>query len=78
MRTVGSPYTVALLYRRVSTEEQATEGLSLAAQQYDIRNYAARRHWTIGAEFADVLSGTRDDRPAYQRTSRLMRAVAEA
>lgn len=62
--SLGAP-TVALLYRRVSTDEQAREGLSLAAQRADTRRYALRRGWIVGDEYQDVLSGTRDDRPGY-------------
>ena len=56
---------IALLYRRVSTDEQANEGLSMVAQQHQTRAYAAARRWTVSGEFADVLSGMRDDRPGY-------------
>ena len=58
---------VALLYSRVSTEEQEREGLSLPAQLKDCRRYAAGLGWVIGDEYRDVLSGRRDDRPGYQR-----------
>jgi len=61
----AAPLT-ALLYRRVSTEEQAREGLSLEAQKVRTRRYALQRDWVIGAEYADVLSGTRADRPQYR------------
>jgi len=56
----------ALIYTRVSTDEQATDGYSLAAQLAEARRYAARQQWIIGTEFQDVLSGKRDDRPQYQ------------
>src|SRR5947207_8775784 len=56
----------ALLYTRVSTDEQAREGLSLDAQLSDCRRYAAGLGWLLGSEYQDVLKGTRDDRPQYQ------------
>src|SRR5215211_4573242 len=59
--------TTALIYTRVSSEDQAREGISLDAQLRECRHYAARMGWTIGPEFTDVMSGTRDDRPQYQR-----------
>jgi site-specific DNA recombinase len=61
-----SATVVSLIYTRVSTDEQANEGYSLDAQLAEARRYAARNEWIIGAEFQDVLSGKRDDRPQYQ------------
>lgn len=58
--------TYAILYCRVSTLEQASEGVSLAAQLAECRRYAGALGWLIGAEYADVLSGMRDQRPQYQ------------
>jgi site-specific DNA recombinase len=64
----SSAVTTALIYTRVSTDEQARDGLSLDAQLAETRRYAAGRDgWIIGTEYQDVLKGTRDDRPAYQR-----------
>jgi len=67
----GGPSTkggvvTALLYTRVSSDEQEKEGLSLAAQTGACRRYAAEHGWMIGAQYTDVLSGKRDDRPQYQ------------
>jgi site-specific DNA recombinase len=64
--TTTGALTTALLYTRVSTDEQARNGLSLDAQLAEIRRYAARHEWIIGSEYQDVLKGTRDDRPGYQ------------
>src|SRR5215212_523253 len=58
--------TTALIYTRVSSDEQAKEGLSLPAQLQACRRYVADKGWVIGAEYQDVLRGTRDDRPGYQ------------
>jgi site-specific DNA recombinase len=57
---------VALLYRRVSSDDQAREGLSLGAQAGATRRYAAQRGWAIAREYEDVLTGMRPDRPGYQ------------
>lgn len=57
---------VALGYSRVSSDEQGREGLSLPAQVAACRDYARRQGWSIGAEFQDVMTGKRDDRPGYQ------------
>ncbi len=56
----------AMIYTRVSKDEQAREGVSLDAQLTTCRRYAAAQSWILGKEFQDVLSGTRDDRPRYQ------------
>src|SRR5579859_3052421 len=58
--------TTALIYTRVSGREQEREGLSLPAQLADCRRYVQANNWIIGAEFQDVMKGTRDDRPQYQ------------
>jgi len=57
---------MALIYTRVSSDEQARDGISLDAQLAECRRYAARPGWVIGVERQDVLSGTRDDRREYQ------------
>ena len=68
MKRVPVPgLTVALIYTRVSSDEQA-DGLSLDTQLAECRRYAAMQPgWVLGGEFQDVLKGTRDDRPDYQR-----------
>src|SRR5688500_12592395 len=63
---VGGGTVTALIYTRVSTEDQQREGVSLADQLAACRRYCAERGWAMGAEFQDVLSGKREDRPQYQ------------
>src|SRR5262249_53588774 len=58
--------TTCFPYVRVSTDEQAQEGLSLPAQIEAIRRYAAGRGWMIAPEHVDVMSGRRTDRPQYR------------
>jgi DNA invertase Pin-like site-specific DNA recombinase len=66
-RTSRTRITTALIYTRVSTEEQAREGVSLDVQLSECRRYAAQQDgWVIGKEYKDVLSGKRDDRMEYQ------------
>ena len=69
---------MALLYRRVSSEEQAREGVSLEAQLAETRRYAGRKGWFIGGEFFDVLSGTRPDRSQYVAMLAEARRLAES
>ena len=56
------------LYARVSTEEQATEGASIAAQRKLLREYAGRGGMAVVAEFVDEGASARSaDRPAFQQ-----------
>ena len=56
---------LALIYTRVSSDEQHKSGLSLDAQLAACRRYAAERGWILGDEFKDILSGLKDARPDY-------------
>ena len=58
--------TTALIYTRVSSDDQAREGVSLDAQLAECRRYAAGQGWLLGSEYQDVMTGSRDDRPQYQ------------
>jgi site-specific DNA recombinase len=55
----------AVIYTRVSTDEQAAEGYSLQTQLAGCRRYAADNVFSIAAELADDCSGTLEfvDRP---------------
>ena len=64
--TPANASSSAVIYTRVTSEEQEREGVSLAAQLVNCRRYCAAQGWGIEVEFQDVLSGTRDDRPHYQ------------
>ena len=66
--TASRGITTALIYTRVSSDDQAREGISLDEQLAESRRYCARQEgWLIGGEYTDVMSGKRDDRPDYQR-----------
>lgn len=59
------------VYTRVSTEEQAEEGFSLREQERICRAYAEQQGWQVYQVYADDgYSGTRDNRPAFQRLLR--------
>lgn len=67
-----------LLYVRVSTEEQAKEGLSLEAQLDRLRLFARARGWKVGGEYVDDgYSGTTTKRPGYQNLLKALH-VADA
>ncbi len=49
-------------YRRVSTAEQGSSGLGLAAQQHHIDSFVAAASGDVVGEFIDIQSGKRDNR----------------
>lgn len=69
--------TIALIYSRVSSDEQDDEGVSLPAQVGEARRYTSRQAgWIAGDEFQDVESGRKDDRADYQRLLLTVRGLA--
>jgi site-specific DNA recombinase len=64
----GKPTTERVaVYARVSTEMQAEEGLSIAAQLTEMREFVAARGWTVVSEFVDAgITGQTLDRPGLQ------------
>ena len=50
-------------YYRVSTDKQGKSGLGLEAQRTAVANYLNGGNWRIVAEFTEVESGKRSDRP---------------
>lgn len=59
-----------VIYTRVSTEDQGSSGLGLAAQERDIalylENYSPEPFEVIG-QFRDILSGKLDERPELEK-----------
>ncbi len=65
----------AVLYARVSTEEQATSGYSLAQQLEALREYAAREGYEVLEEVKDPgYSGASLERPGLNRVRDLVAA----
>src|ERR687884_320264 len=63
----------AILYARVSTEEQAKSGYSLAQQIEALREYAAREGYEVLEEVRDPgQSGTSLERPGIDRVRDLV------
>lgn len=52
----------AILYARVSTEDQTCE-----PQFLELRAFAQQKGWKVVGEFSDVMSGTVDNRPGMVR-----------
>ena len=56
------------VYARVSSQEQATEGVSIEAQIAALRAYARSQGWEVADEYVDAgYSGGIDERPSLQR-----------
>jgi DNA invertase Pin-like site-specific DNA recombinase len=53
-------------YYRVSTDGQGRSGLGLEAQREAVSSLCQSRGWHIVAEFTEVESGKRDDRPQLE------------
>jgi site-specific DNA recombinase len=57
----------AALYARVSTDAQAEEGLSIAAQLAEMREFAEKKGWSVVAEYIDPgITGRTLDRPGLR------------
>ncbi len=58
----------AAIYARVSTEDQAREGFSIAAQLKRLHAYCKARDWKVVGEFVDEgYSGRNTRRPQYEK-----------
>lgn len=58
----------AAIYARVSTDDQAKDGFSIAAQVKRLNAYCKARNWQITGEYIDEgQSGRSSTRPAYQK-----------
>jgi site-specific DNA recombinase len=55
----------AVIYTRVSTEEQAENGYSLSSQAEACRKYAAEHGFEVAGVFQDDCSGMKLDRPQF-------------
>jgi site-specific DNA recombinase len=69
----------AIIYARVSTDEQAEKGYSLQSQVKACREYASDHNLNIVAEITDDFTGTTLDRPGFNELeSLLVRKEAQA
>jgi len=58
----------AAIYARVSSQEQATEGVSIEVQVAALQAYAESQGWEVVDEYVDGgYSGGTDERPALKR-----------
>jgi DNA invertase Pin-like site-specific DNA recombinase len=65
-RVLMSPALKIVAYYRVSTAKQGRSGLGLDAQRNAVESYARQLGATIAAEFTDVESGKKADRPGLE------------
>src|SRR5918993_4311163 len=60
-------------YLRVSTDRQGRSGLGLEAQRKTVEDFLNGGRWNLIAEFVEVESGKRDDRPKLAEALALCR-----
>lgn len=60
-------------YLRVSTDKQGRSGLGLEAQRQAVADYLNGGRWQLLAEFVEVESGSRDERPKLAEALALCR-----
>lgn len=60
-------------YHRVSTDRQGRSGLGLEGQKDAVRSYLNGGKWQLVAEFVEVESGKRNDRPKLAEALKLCR-----
>jgi DNA invertase Pin-like site-specific DNA recombinase len=58
---------VFVAYYRVSTDRQGKSGLGLEAQQRAVTDYLNGGSWTVAAEFTEIETGKKNNRPQLER-----------
>lgn len=65
---IGGIQMKAAIYTRVSTEDQVNEGFSLSAQLNALQEYCVQKNIELYGAYSDEgISGTKEDRPEFQR-----------
>lgn len=63
----------AIAYYRVSTKQQGASGLGIEAQRETVKAFLAGKGWPPVAEFVEIESGKRNNRPQLQAAIRACR-----
>ena len=66
--------TKFVAYYRVSTKRQETSGAGLEAQRFDVEQYTQKQGGAIIAEFTEIESGRKKDRPELEKALKLCKA----
>jgi DNA invertase Pin-like site-specific DNA recombinase len=66
-QSMPAHYGKFVAYFRVSTDRQGKSGLGLEAQRESVLNYLDGGRWTLIAEFTEIESGKRNDRPELEK-----------
>src|SRR6202047_102390 len=66
-QSMPAHYGKFVAYFRVSTDRQGKSGLGLEAQRESVMNCLDGGRWTLIAEFTEVESGKRNDRPELEK-----------
>ena len=61
------PQKKCIIYARVSSSKQTTDGSGLSSQERTCREYAARSGYEVSEVFTDVISGRFTDRPGMNQ-----------
>src|SRR6266699_2013274 len=64
---MSAHYGKFVAYFRVSTDRQGKSGLGLEAQRESVLNYLDGGRWALIAEFTEIESGKRNDRPELEK-----------
>jgi site-specific DNA recombinase len=73
MESIPTPAKRAILYARVSTDDQATEGYSLPSQLRKLREHAKRKGYEVVGEYEDDFTGRKASRPKFDQVLRRLR-----
>jgi site-specific DNA recombinase len=69
--------TKCIIYARVSSKEQTTDGSGLSSQERTCRDYAALKGYEVVEVFTDVISGKFEDRPGMNALLAFLRQTSE-